>query len=198
LLAPVALGAALLIAPMRERIFSAFDPHGQTDSNMHRTILRRTGWNMIKAHPLLGFGPEQLTPPPGQKTSRAFDRYVPSDIPRPLPEGWYGHLHNIYLQYAAERGIPALLALLWMIGAIVCDFVTTLWRNGLDSEVRFVLHGAVAVIIGVLAEGFFEYNLGDSEILTIFLTVVTFGYVALWTVSTQVPERETEVARVAG
>src|SRR5581483_2734272 len=118
LLAPVPLALALLVAPMRERIFSAFEPHGQTDSNMHRVILRRTGIRIIEAHPLFGLGPEQLKPPPGERTSAAFERYIPKDVTRPLPAGWYGHLHNIYLQYPAERGIPALLALLWMIGVM--------------------------------------------------------------------------------
>jgi len=33
------------------------------------------------------------------------DDCVPADVRRPLPDGWYGHLHNIYLQFAAERGI---------------------------------------------------------------------------------------------
>jgi len=34
------------------------------------------------------------------------------------------------------------------------------------------------VILAILAEGFLEYNLGDSEVLTLFLAVVAFGYVA--------------------
>ena len=47
------------------------------------------------------------------------------------------------------------------------------------AEARFVLHGSIAVILAILAEGFFEYNLGDSEVLTIFLAVLAFGYIAL-------------------
>ena len=62
---------------------------------------------MIEAHPLLGLGPE------GPRYH--FDEYVPEDVPHPRPEGWYGHLHNIYLQYAAERGIPTMLMLMWML-----------------------------------------------------------------------------------
>jgi hypothetical protein len=30
-----------------------------------------------------------------------------------------------------------------------------------------------------MVEGFFEYNLGDSEVLTMFLVAVAGGYVAL-------------------
>jgi hypothetical protein len=34
------------------------------------------------------------------------------------------------------------------------------------------------VILAILAAGLFEYNLGDSEVLTMFLIVVGFGYIA--------------------
>ena len=107
-------------------------------------------------------------------------------------------MHNIYLQYPAERGIPALLALLWMLGIIVRDFTRGLLRIDLDSEARFVLLGAIAVILGILAEGFFEYNLGDSEVLTMFLCVTGFGYVALRAAGVRASNRVPETAKVAG
>ena len=109
-----------------------------------------------------------------------FDKYVPADIPRPLPAGWYGHLHNIYLHYAAERGIPTMLVLMWMLLQILYDF----WRGlqGLPAgpgNRRFLLHGGIAVVLATMAEGFVELNLGDSEVLTMFLVVVACGYLAL-------------------
>jgi len=172
LAAPVAAALAFLVAPtvLKERVISIVQPHGETDSNFHRVVTRRAGLEMIRAHPWFGLGPEQIKP--------QFDRWVPPDIPRPLPDGWYGHLHNIYLQYAAERGIPTLLALLWMIGKILWDFATALRRGVADPEARFILHGSIAAILAILAEGFLEYNLGDSEVLTLFLAVVAFGYLA--------------------
>jgi putative inorganic carbon (HCO3(-)) transporter len=171
---PVIAVLAFLVAPqvLKERVTSIVQPHGETDSNKHRDILRRAGLRMIQTHPLLGLGPEVMKP------REEFDKYVPADIPRPLPEGWYGHLHNIYLQYAAERGIPTMLVLMWLIGKILWDFATSLRGKLGSTEARFVLHGAIAVIIAILAEGFLEYNLGDSEVLTLFLAVVSFGYVA--------------------
>jgi O-antigen ligase len=125
---------------------------------------------MIKAHPFLGVGPEQVGP--------QFESYVPSDVPRPLPHGYYGHLHNIYYHYAAERGVPALLALLWLLGRAFYDFVRTL-RGSLDSECRWVLYAALAVLIAVMLSGYEEVNLGDSEVLAMFLAVVACGYVAV-------------------
>ena len=170
--APVAALLILLVAPssLKERVISAFQPHGETDSNLHRAITRETGFAMIRAHPWFGLGPEQV--------KAQFEQWVPSDVARPLPEGWYGHLHNIYLQYAAERGIPAALALFWMIGKILWDFGRALRGKLARTEARFVLHGAIAVVLAILAEGFLEYNLGDSEVLTLFLAVAGFGYIA--------------------
>lgn len=171
---PVAIAAGLLLAPSgtRARLVSLVDPHGQTDSNRHRIVTFRTGVEMIKAHPVFGLGPEEI--------SRNFNAYVPADIQRPLPVGYYGHLHNIYLQYAAERGIPGLLLMLWFIGLAVWDFIHGILRiRGTRSRQLFVLHGAIAVTIGVLVGGIFEYNLGDSEVLMMFVTVVALGYAAL-------------------
>ena len=169
---PVVALIGLMIAPthVRDRIASVIQPHGDVDSNSRRTVMRRTGWAIVKAHPWFGLGPEQIRP--------QFDRFVPADIVRPLPRGWYGHLHNIYLQYAAERGVPALAFLLWMILRAAFDFLRALRRQPAIGESRFLLYGAIAVIIAVLAEGVFEHNLGDSEVLTLLLTVIACGYVA--------------------
>lgn len=156
---------------VRERIDSVINPHGTLDSNSHRYVTRRAGWEMIQAHPWFGLGPERVAP--------QFDRYVPPEIPRPLPAGWYGHLHNIYLQYAAERGIPALLFMLWMIAKMLLDFWQALRFPDLPRESRAWLLGAIAVTIAILAEGFFEHNLGDSEVLTMFLIVTSIAYGAI-------------------
>lgn len=171
---PVVLLVALFVSPssVRIRLESMVRPRQQVDSNEHRIVCWRTGWEMVKAHPILGLGPEIV--------KRDFDKYVPSDIKRPLPEGWYGHLHSIYIHYAAERGIPAVLFLLWMLGKILWDFSRAAWRlpPGTGDD-KFILHGAIAVVIAVMIAGFFELNLGDSEVLAMFLAAVACGYVAV-------------------
>ena len=170
---PVLILLAYVASPagVKERFTSIFKPKG-VDSNQFRVVTWRTGLEMIKQHPLLGVGPE------GVKLH--FNEYVPPDIPRPLPSGWYGHLHNIYLHYAAERGIPTMLILMWLLIQIIVDF----WRGLRNlppgpSDRRFLLHGGIAVVLATMAEGFVELNLGDSEVLTMFLVVVACGYVAL-------------------
>ena len=174
LLLPVLAGVLILVSPpvIRDR-FSSFLKPKQEDSNTFRKIAWRSGIRMIEAHPLLGIGPD------GPKYH--FMEYIPEDVPRAsLPSGFYEHVHNLYLQYAAERGIPVLLIFLWMIGQILADFfrgVRSLPPG--RSDKRFLLHGAIAVVLAVLVEAFVEVNLGDSEVLTMFLVVVGCGYLAL-------------------
>ncbi|MBV8809319.1 MAG: O-antigen ligase family protein [Acidobacteriaceae bacterium] len=176
LLVPLVAVAAFFVAPAgtRARLTSLFEPHGDTDSNRHRIVTFRTGLEMIKAHPWFGIGPEEI--------KRNFDAYVPADIQRPLPVGYYGHLHNIYVQYAAERGLPGLLLILWFIGQTVWDCARAIQarRHEGPSQILFVLHGTIAVTIGILVGGIFEYNLGDSEVLMMFVSVVALGYAAVY------------------
>lgn len=167
------LGALLYLAnpfSVRERIISVIRPHGDTDSNEHRAVLRAIGGEMIRAHPLLGVGPEQV--------GKQYQQYIPPEVARPLPTGYYGHLHNIYYHYAAERGLPALAALLWFLLGAVYKFARALHRLPAGGEARWVLHGAIAVILAVMIGGYFEVNLGDSEVLAMFLAVVGCGYSA--------------------
>ena len=170
LAAPLLLCLVVLVSPsfVQERFLSIFHPHGETDSNLHRYVCRRIGYEMIKAHPAFGLGPEQL--------GTHFKQYIPADVKRPLPEGYYGHLHNIYVQFAAERGIPALLFLLWMFGIILWDFFRAVGKSG---EGKFLLHGAIAATLSILAAGVFEHNLGDSEVLMQFLASVSIGYAGI-------------------
>jgi O-antigen ligase len=170
---PVAVFLLLWINPVsvRARFESTFQPHGQMDSNQFHKIVWRTGWEMIKAHPVLGLGPEIV--------HRDFMLWVPADVPRPLPSGWYGHLHNIYVHYAAERGIPTALALVAAFLMMFRDFGRALRRLGPGGDDRrFLLHGAIAVVIAIMVSGLFEVNLGDSEVLTLFLSVAALGYLA--------------------
>jgi len=170
---PVIAAVAFVASPavMRERIESML--HGQqVDSNSFRIIAWNAGIQMVEKHPLLGIGPE------GPKYH--FKEYVPPDVWATRPPGFYEHLHNIYLQYAAERGIPALLVFLWLMIQILVDFARGLRAlpPGRGNR-RYLLHAGIAVVIAALVEGVAEVNLGDSEVLIMFLVVIAAGYLAL-------------------
>lgn len=172
-LVPLVVALVFLVSPpvMRERFTSLFHARKE-DSNAFRIIAWNAGIQMIEKHPLLGLGPE------GPKYH--FREYVPLETWESRPPGFYEHLHNVYLQYGAERGIPALLVFLWLLGQILVDF----WR-GLRTlppgpgDRRFLLHGGIAMVLAMMAEGVAEMNFGDSEPLTMFLIVVACGYLAL-------------------
>ena len=174
LLVPLLLALVVFFGPpsVRERFTSFFRPRKNVDSNEFRIVTWRTGLRMIEKHPWFGVGPEEVR--------LEFNDYVPPDIPRPLPTGWYGHLHNIYLQYAAERGIPTMLLLMWALILALADFGRGVRKLPPGpSDERFILRGAIAVVIATMVEGFFEVNLGDSEVLTMFLVAIACGYAAL-------------------
>ena len=120
---PVLAVVAFFAAPhsVKERFTSIYQP-GRVDSNDFRKVAWSTGLNMIRQHPWFGLGPERV--------KGRFNEFVPPDVPRPLPSGWYGHLHNIYLHYAAERGIPTMLALMWMLFQIPWDFFRAARQTG--------------------------------------------------------------------
>ena len=76
--------------------------------------------------------------------------------------------------------LTVLLCMLWILGKALFDFSRAL--KGLPpgrNNRRFLLHGGIAIILASLAEGFFEYNLGDSEVLTMFLVVLAASYLAV-------------------
>ncbi len=174
LAAPVVAGLLLWVGPesVRTRFVSIYQPRQEVDSNLHRVVCWRTGWRMVQAHPWLGLGPEVVR--------LRFMEYVPADAPQPLPTGWYGHLHNLYLHYAAERGIPTALALVWLLAQMFWDFLRAARRLPPGrSEAKFLLHGSAAVVVAIAVSGLFEVNLGDSEVLMLFLAVAACGYLAV-------------------
>jgi O-antigen ligase len=169
---PAALAAIVLFAPepVHTRVRSMWNPDPKLDSNEHRVQLRKAGLRMIAAHPLFGVGPMLV--------KRHVLEFAAEDAPKPWPAGWwYDHLHNLYIHYAAERGIPAMLAFVCFLGTALWQFAGAARKA--EPERRWILHAAAASIIGVMVGGWWEVNLGDSEVLQTFLAVVGCGYAAL-------------------
>jgi hypothetical protein len=82
-----------------------------------------------------------------------------------------GHMHSNLLQIALERGVPALLVWLILIGL----YVRMLWkiiRREADSFSRGLALGALGGAIGFVTSGLVHYNWGDSEVVTIFYFIM--------------------------
>jgi putative inorganic carbon (hco3(-)) transporter len=72
-----------------------------------------------------------------------------------------------------------MLMLLWMLLQSLYDFARWVRRAPRGAPERWILHGAIAVTIAVMLSGWYELNLGDSEVLGMFLAVLACGYSAV-------------------
>jgi O-antigen ligase len=159
---PVVAAVFFLLAPDRitTRFYSIFDPHDPT--NRDRVAMLREGRSMIMAHPLSGVGPNMV--------ERVYAQYRdPTAVEKVNP-----HLHNVPMQIAAERGLPALAIWLWFVATAGRD----IWRKLQTSRHRFLAASALAAMAGMLSAGLFEHNFGDSEFLMLFLVLITLPFAA--------------------
>lgn len=173
---PVVLLVGYLAAPdaLQQRVRSI-----QPEANQARVVMWRTGINMVGTHPVFGVGPERAGP--------RFAEFQPPDVEE-LPPGFYGHLHNVYIHYAAERGIPAALIVLWLLAQILVDMRRGLRRlpEGRDDR-RFLLHAGVTGALAIATLACFDVSLGDSEVLGTFLALTAVSYRGLPPDATETP-----------
>jgi hypothetical protein len=75
-------------------------------------------------------------------------------------------------QIALERGVPALIVWLILLGV----YVRMLWRiqrrPGIEDVSRGIAVGALGGTIGFFTSGLVHYNWGDSEVVTIFYFIM--------------------------
>ena len=117
---------------------SIVHPRAQVDSNGFRVVVWRPGFAWWKRIPYSDSGP--------RKYMRTFTSGCPRIFRGLSLPGYYGHLHSIYVHYAAERGIPTMLMLVWMLGMIVFHCAKALRRVPGDGRHPFLLHGAIACV----------------------------------------------------
>ena len=122
----------------------------------------RSGIRIIKDHPLTGVGPDMIM--------NVYPVYRDKDAVNQLNP----HLHNVPLQIAAERGLPALAVWLWFIVALVRDLL----GQRRVAALSFLPNAGLAHVAATVAAGMFEHNFGDSEFLMLFLLLVTLPYAA--------------------
>ena len=155
--APVAAVLFLAAAPAQvtDRVYSTFDLRDAT--NRDRLAMVTAGTGMVRDHPLTGVGPGLV------------ETEYPAYRPRNAVNETNPHLHNVPLQIAAERGLPALALWGWFLAAVAVD----LRRRLREPAARTLAAGGLAAVAAMLAAGLFEYNFGDSEFLMLLLVLVT-------------------------
>jgi len=166
-LLPVILAALFVLAPqgLINRLTSTFN--AQDPANQDRFAMIEIGALMVRDHPLTGVGPNMVP--------RVYDQYRPDYAVNDTNP----HLHNVPLQIAAERGLPALAVWLWFVGALTVSLFRLFRRNGSRPGTSRVLSAAaLGGVAAMLAAGLFEYNFGDSEFLMLFLVLITLPFAA--------------------
>jgi O-antigen ligase len=159
---PVLGAVFFLVAPseLTARFTSIADLKDPT--NRDRVAMLREGARMVRAHPIVGVGPNMVEP--------LYAEYRgPDAVEQRNP-----HLHNVPMQIAAERGLPALAVWLWFVAVVVFDLAKS-FRTGAD---RMLPAAALAALVSALAAGLFEYNFGDSEFLMMLLLLITLPFAA--------------------
>lgn len=158
-----ALFVVLAPVPLLHRVVSIADLRDA--SNYDRLCMLKAGLAMVRERPLFGIGPELV--------KQRYPLYRPPSAPRyEVP-----HLHNSWLQIAAEQGLPSLAAYL----ALTFSSAALAWR-------RFVREGGhrgpradlyVGVLLALLAfnlAGLFENNWGDTEVQQPILFVLAIPF----------------------
>jgi len=122
------------------------------------------GRRMVELHPWVGVGPNNI--------AEVYTLYLaPGEIPQ---AGYRDHLHDNFIQLAAERGLPCLAAWVWFMTALVW-YSWRIARQGLEPG--WIADGVVAGWLAFVAEGFFEFNFGTSPVLMLFLFVVSTPFI---------------------
>ena len=162
-LLPVAIAVLLVAAPdsVTNRVMSMFDLRDPT--NQDRVAMLDAGAGIVRDHPLTGVGPAMVP--------RVYEQYKPGYAVQALNP----HLHNVPMQIAAERGLPALAVWVWLMVTLSMRLVQ-MFRSGRE---RLLTATAMAATAAMLAAGLFEYNFGDSEFLMLYLVLITLPFAAL-------------------
>jgi O-antigen ligase len=166
LMAALPVAAAMFFAtasaPIIQRFYSIFDVTDPT--NRDRFAMFRAGTRIVEAYPVFGVGPNMI--------ERIYPQYRDAGAVLATTS----HLHNVPLQIAAERGLPAVALWLWFIGAVALGAAILFRRSPREGSVRFLSAAALAGIVAMLGAGMFEHNFGDSEFQILFLVLITLPF----------------------
>lgn len=156
---PIIVLAIYLIspAPVKERAKTIFSTSYAT--NKDRICMWKSGFKIIRDYPWLGVGPNLI------------EDIYPFYREKDAVQATNPHLHNNFIQLAAERGLLAFMAFAAFLGLAFYHLILKIKRN--PSALN---KAALAILIAFLIAGMFEYNFGDSEVKMAFLTFLSLPF----------------------
>src|SRR5438876_2280897 len=143
----------------------------QDDSIRWRETVQKEGLQLLVSNPrhlLIGVGMDSI-----KAHWREWGLFENGRIPM-------GHMHSDYLQIALERGVPALIAWLILLGM----YGRMLWRTrrSVPSDnwiEKGIILGALGGLVGFMLSGVVHYNWGDSEVVMIFYLIMGLSLVVV-------------------
>jgi hypothetical protein len=127
----------------------------QDPSSSLRAQVAKVGLKRIMLHPLFGHGMDS-----------AYLHWT--------EWGFAGrdmiHMHSTPLQFAFDRGLPAVIFWLWIMATfwITASRAERSQRESLDTNRHGILLGATGVVAAVFASSLVNYNFGDEEVVLVF------------------------------
>jgi putative inorganic carbon (HCO3(-)) transporter len=191
---------------VKHRVQSIVDT---TDPRFH---VFPTALHLIQSNPWFGVGPKLVkVEAPKYRELKDFPDWlkravgVLSDPSRyqeeekQYPAWLYQHMHNNFLQIAAESGIPGMIIWIWFMCRLAWDalschrFAKSPEFPGDENsrkEALIASSAALASWTALIVAGMLEYNFGDSEILTLFLFIMSAPYAFMTPLQELQPERD--------
>jgi O-antigen ligase len=153
----VAVGVTAIVGAVV--IFGLVGPIGtRLADGLWQTFLARWDiWSgavpMIGQHPIFGVGVEN------------FSTFLPDYVSQDL--GDVPHAHNLFLNMAAERGLPALASFLVVVGLIFLSLRQALRKAVLSAD-RLIAAALTASFAGYFAHALFDVSYYDYKVLVLF------------------------------
>ncbi len=159
-LVPVLLAGLLILfpGPVRETALSAIDPGHPR--NAERLFMWEAGIRIFRDHPMTGTGLAGMR-----------DVYLEYRDSRSTEKA--AHLHSVPIQLLAAMGLIGFVAWVFLFGRLLRWLVRAFRRSrssgGLGAQLPLA---GMAISLGFIVNGLFEWNLGDVEVITLFWSLM--------------------------
>ena len=167
-LCAIPLVLASVVFLQQKRSIGFFDQNDQSTS--WRGTVWREGFHLLVSNPrhlLVGVGMDSI-----KGHWREWGLFDGGKLP-------VGHMHSNLLQIALERGVPALIVWLILLGVYARTLLRTIRAPQIGNQQsafanfpRAFALGAVGGLAGFFTSGLVHYNWGDSEVVMVFYLIM--------------------------